>query len=425
MNKFKTLLFSFCDRALLNTFQKRNVSSPAPVTIASPSGLNAKYSTRYEWPVNLATCVNDGYFHTRIWFCEYPCVDTNSDECFDHARLHTCEPVSTHCIGCPVSVFQNRMQRSAVPPPLANSPWWCGDHAIAFTAAICSEYDWTGLNECWFHTYRRLSLPPLARYWLSGDHLRPHTSCRWPLKRRSDTNAGVRVSRCIINRSRDPLDKISPFHASAPTRAECPCNLFIWNEKCKRLSKLEFYFRMEVKWKIVERLILLTFSTRLVRNFGSDANFFLCIQNTPKNKRSTNRHIYAQSTIHERIWRVSSACSGTEHCPYNICVKAFAQHRCAANGNIPRIGFHKQNSWFVSGKVARMRQQITTSCKYAFSIWSTPLEFWNFFNIHPDFLLNSRPLRNACLRFVPNAIACVIIMQSAHFYLSLVFTLAT
>lgn len=229
VNKFKTLLFSFCDRALLNTFQKRNVSSPAPVTIASPSGLNAKYRTRYECPVNLATCVNDGYFHTRIWFWEYPCVDTSSDECFDHAKLHTCEPVSTHCIGCPVNVFQKRMQRSAVPPPLANSPWWCGDQAIAFTAAMCSEYDWTGLSECWFHTYRRLSLPPLARYWLSGDHFRPHTSCRWPGSRRSDTSAGVRVSRCIINRSRDPLDKISPFHASAPTRAECPSNLFIWN----------------------------------------------------------------------------------------------------------------------------------------------------------------------------------------------------
>lgn len=29
---------AFVDRVLLNTFQKRRVSSPAPVTIASPSG---------------------------------------------------------------------------------------------------------------------------------------------------------------------------------------------------------------------------------------------------------------------------------------------------------------------------------------------------------------------------------------------------
>ena len=32
------ILLTFCDLALLNTFQKRRVSSPAPVTIASPSG---------------------------------------------------------------------------------------------------------------------------------------------------------------------------------------------------------------------------------------------------------------------------------------------------------------------------------------------------------------------------------------------------
>ncbi len=29
---------TFVDRVLLNTFQNRSVSSPAPVTIASPSG---------------------------------------------------------------------------------------------------------------------------------------------------------------------------------------------------------------------------------------------------------------------------------------------------------------------------------------------------------------------------------------------------
>lgn len=62
------------------------------------------------------------------------------------------QPVSTHCIGCPVSVFQKRMHRSAVPPPLTSKPWWWGDQAIALTAAMCSEYDWTGLSECWFHT---------------------------------------------------------------------------------------------------------------------------------------------------------------------------------------------------------------------------------------------------------------------------------
>lgn len=34
-----------------------------------------------------------------------------------------------------IKVFQNLMVRSAVPPPLARRPRWCGLHAIALTAA--------------------------------------------------------------------------------------------------------------------------------------------------------------------------------------------------------------------------------------------------------------------------------------------------
>ena len=37
------------------TFQKRSVSSPAPVTIVCPSGDMARYSTRSVWPVSVAT----------------------------------------------------------------------------------------------------------------------------------------------------------------------------------------------------------------------------------------------------------------------------------------------------------------------------------------------------------------------------------
>lgn len=40
--------------------------------------------------------------------------------------------------GVDVRVFQNRMHRSAVPPPLLSRPCWWGDQAIAFTAAVCS-----------------------------------------------------------------------------------------------------------------------------------------------------------------------------------------------------------------------------------------------------------------------------------------------
>ena len=36
--------------------------------------------------------------------------------------FRTCEPVSTHCSGCPVNVFQNRIHLSAVPPPEESKP---------------------------------------------------------------------------------------------------------------------------------------------------------------------------------------------------------------------------------------------------------------------------------------------------------------
>ena len=47
-----------------NRFQKRRVSSPAPVTIELPSGDIAKYSTRYVWPVRVAIFSIVGYFQT-------------------------------------------------------------------------------------------------------------------------------------------------------------------------------------------------------------------------------------------------------------------------------------------------------------------------------------------------------------------------
>ena len=47
-----------------------------------------------------------------------------------------------------VWVFQKRMQRSAVPPPEARSPFWCGDHASALTAAVWSEKRSSGEVPC-------------------------------------------------------------------------------------------------------------------------------------------------------------------------------------------------------------------------------------------------------------------------------------
>ena len=61
------------------------------------------------------------------------------------------------------------------------------------TAARWSVYVCMGVVVALLHTNSLLSFPPLARYWLSGDHLRPHT-CKQPvfrtifLKPRPDTN---------------------------------------------------------------------------------------------------------------------------------------------------------------------------------------------------------------------------------------------
>src|SRR5207237_8461639 len=124
---------------LPKTFQNLSVSSPAPVTIVVPSGLQLRYRTRYVCPVRLTTCSIFGYFHTTIWFWLYPCVLTISSEFLLHARLHTWLPVSTSLIIAPVLVFQNLMLRSAVPPPEARRWCWCGDQATALTAAVCDE----------------------------------------------------------------------------------------------------------------------------------------------------------------------------------------------------------------------------------------------------------------------------------------------
>ncbi len=74
-----------------------------------------------------------------------------------------------------MAVLQKRMQRSAVPPPLASRPCWWGDQAMAFTAAAWSPKRKMGEFECWFQMNNWLSLPPLAISRSSGDHFKPHT----------------------------------------------------------------------------------------------------------------------------------------------------------------------------------------------------------------------------------------------------------
>lgn len=70
-----------------------------------------------------------------------------------------------------------------------------------------------------------------SRNFSPGDHFSPHTSCRCPSSRRSHVCGGVLVSRCMISRSLDPLERMSLFQASAPTRAECPLSLFTFEKR--------------------------------------------------------------------------------------------------------------------------------------------------------------------------------------------------
>ena len=63
---FDYTYFSFFGK----TFQKRSVSSPAPVTIVVPSGDIAKYNTLYVWPVKVAIFYIFGHFQTLISFSE-------------------------------------------------------------------------------------------------------------------------------------------------------------------------------------------------------------------------------------------------------------------------------------------------------------------------------------------------------------------
>ena len=77
-------------------------------------------------------------------------------------------------------VFQNLIVRSAVPPPDARSPRWCGLQAIAFTAAQCSLHLNVGSLLSFSHTISLLSLPPDASCPSSEFQRRPQTSCLWP-----------------------------------------------------------------------------------------------------------------------------------------------------------------------------------------------------------------------------------------------------
>ncbi len=192
----------------------------------------ARWSTLDVWPVSSAIFTIDGYFHRHSWFWLNPCELKISRSCLLHCRAQTCifcsqsyirpwriptyikynqkntmqrwqgrsrsllrvvkwrictcDLVSILLTQAPVCVFQNLMQRSAVPPPEASKLLWNGHHAKAFTAAWWSSKRWRyGLGP-WIdpaapaaasQIWTRLSFPPLASCWPVGDHFSPHISC--------------------------------------------------------------------------------------------------------------------------------------------------------------------------------------------------------------------------------------------------------
>lgn len=114
------------------------------------------------------------------------------------------------------------MHQSAVPPPLARSPCWCGDQAMAFTAAMWLLNLAWGDEELWIDQTRSLlSLPPDASYYSSKLHLRPHTSYLCPTNLASKLCLLLR-SQCKILLSLDPELKHLLFQATVPMRPSCP-----------------------------------------------------------------------------------------------------------------------------------------------------------------------------------------------------------
>jgi hypothetical protein len=157
-----------------------------------------------------------------LW--EYPWVLTISLRLLLNMRLQTCEPTSTVFRVVPVRVFLNRMVLSAVPPPDAKSPCWCGDQAIALTAAVWSLNFRIGSQEWLFQMSNLLSLPPEQSCCSSKLHFSPQISCLCPTSLLTKELL-IRKSRWRIVLSREPVLIMVEFQAIAPTRLVCPCKI--------------------------------------------------------------------------------------------------------------------------------------------------------------------------------------------------------
>jgi len=157
-----------------------------------------------------------GYFQMWIWLWEYPWVETSSLTFLAKMRLQTYDPVSMQSVIFKVSVFQRRIDLSAVPPPEASHPCWWGLQAIAFTAALWAENFFKGVSLLWAdHRIILLSFPPEASYCWSGLHFKPQISYVWPDNFAKKFPSSLR-SQWRIFLSLDPLERHQGFQLSTP-----------------------------------------------------------------------------------------------------------------------------------------------------------------------------------------------------------------
>ena len=284
-------------------FHNLNVSSAAALITVLPSGDIAICSTRAVCPVNSHCFCMDGYFQIVNWLLAYPWAEmislylsesnwiewwkgsdqlkndiyknkirinlecekvwkqkmNKSTHVFDHSNEQTCDLESIESMSVPLLTFQNFIQRSAVPPPVAKTFGCHGHHARARTAAWCWLNMWSGsvtpfgvstlalVPPIDGQIFTKLSFPPLAKYLKSVDHFRPHTSCVCPVNVVTLWSLW-RTSWCIIDPSRLPELMINEFQASDPTRAEWPSitrNLIEIVQKCRKISINLFYLNVQ------------------------------------------------------------------------------------------------------------------------------------------------------------------------------------
>jgi hypothetical protein len=113
------------------------------------------------------------------------------------------------------------MHLSSVPPPVARSPFWLGFQAMALTAALCSLNFASAFWLCMFQIISLLSLPPLANYCPSKDHLSPQTSYLWPVWVWVILFLAL-MSLLMMVLSLDPVEIVEPFQETALTLPRWP-----------------------------------------------------------------------------------------------------------------------------------------------------------------------------------------------------------